>query len=103
MFFQAFRSRLQFLERRVVDLDAELSTTRRALDELRAQMATSAPAVLRAEVEDLRLAQELSHSTLAKTLQKLLGRVGGEKTAEQRVNAKPDRDALRSAYLPKPQ
>lgn len=95
MFFQGLRSRLHELEARVAALEHELSTAR-------AEIVKSLPATIAADVENLRMATESRHATLAKTLQKLLGQIGGERTAEQRATAKPDRDALRSAYLPKP-
>lgn len=96
MFFQGFRSRLHDLERRIAVLERELSTAR-------AEIAKSVPATIAADVENLRMATESRHATLAKTLQKLLGQIGGERAAERQRDSKPDRDALRSAYLPKPQ
>lgn len=96
MFFKDLRPALQDLERRIVAVEAELSTRRLELAELKRLVEASSGAELAARIDDLAAAQ----ATARKTLQKLLGHVGGEKGAA--TNGRLDRDALRSAYLPRP-
>jgi hypothetical protein len=93
VFFRGFRARLDALEAEVDSLVAELSTARAAIDR-------TAGTRLAAEIDDLRAAVDLNAATTKKTLQKVLGHIGAEKSAQAPASA-PTRDALRSQYLPK--